>query len=83
MFHKQGWVTQKFDEYIDKKVVKVICTKCGKKRQRTITASQTLNPFNKNKDGEVKSAHEIVRENKTRLIEKIKKFESEKFVCCE
>ena len=38
------------------------CIKCGKKRLRSTTFYQTLNPFNKNKNGEVKSRHQIMKE---------------------
>ncbi|KAB1146762.1 hypothetical protein F7R91_14375 [Streptomyces luteolifulvus] len=38
------------------------CPACGKKLRRQRTFSQTLNPFNKNKDGQVKTELEIVRE---------------------
>lgn len=38
------------------------CPACGKKLRRQRTFSQTLNPFNKNADGQVKTELEIVRE---------------------
>ena len=40
----------------------VPCTVCGKKVRRQRTFFQTLNPFNKNADGQVKTVPEIVRE---------------------
>jgi hypothetical protein len=38
------------------------CPGCGKKVRRQRTFGQTLNPFNKNADGKVKTELEIVRE---------------------
>lgn len=38
------------------------CPGCGKKLRRQRTFIQTLNPFNKNADGQVKTELEIVRE---------------------
>ena len=36
-----------------------ICEKCGKKRNKTIKSEQTINPFNKNPDGSVKTGWEV------------------------
>jgi hypothetical protein len=38
------------------------CTVCGKAATRSTTFQQTLNPFNKNTDGTIKSARAIYRE---------------------
>lgn len=38
------------------------CTKCGKKRTRTVTFWQTLNPFNKTAEGRVKTTDDIYPE---------------------
>jgi hypothetical protein len=38
------------------------CSACGRRRQRTERFSQTVNPFNKNKAGQVKSREEIYEE---------------------
>lgn len=40
----------------------VACTVCGEKVRRQRTFSQTLNPFNKNTDGSVKTVPDIYRE---------------------
>jgi len=45
------------------------CPGCGKKLRRQRTFSQTLNPFNKNADGQVKTELEIVRELNTTAAE--------------
>jgi len=48
---------------------KVKCPKCGKTLKRSRTFEQTINPFNKNARGEVKSAHEILAELHVRADE--------------
>jgi hypothetical protein len=35
------------------------CTKCGKRRTRTVIKEQTVNPFNRNADGTIKTREEI------------------------
>lgn len=35
------------------------CPTCGKKTRRSYTFTQTVNPFNKNDDGEPKTYHEV------------------------
>lgn len=52
----------KFQKLEVKQTVKVPCLKCGKKAPRVAKAWQTMNPFNKNKDGSIKSSQEIYRE---------------------
>ncbi len=45
------------------------CPACGRKLRRQRTFSQTLNPFNKNADGQPKTELEIVRELHTTAIQ--------------
>lgn len=47
----------------------------GKKRQKTKEFFQTLNPFNKNSKGQVKTRHEIAKEIKERADEWFKNTE--------
>ena len=57
-----------------------VCKKCGKKRTRTISNYQTLNPFNKNKEGKLKNTSEIREEleiSVSKKIQKLKKY----FIC--
>lgn len=76
--------TYKFEKIKEKATVKAKCANCGKTRQRTLEASQTLNPFNKNKKtGEIKTYEEIVNENKIKLKAMLHEFHSTIFVCCE
>jgi hypothetical protein len=55
------------------------CVVCGKRRSRSKTFWQTLNPFNKKADGSVKSRRDIMEE----LRGKIKLWEKEPINCCE
>lgn len=54
--------TYRFTEYPLTARKSVPCTVCGKKVRRQRTFSQTLNPFNKNEDGSVKTVPDIYRE---------------------
>lgn len=49
----------RFHELTHKAKKRVACETCGKKMNRQTTFMQTLNPFNKNADGEPKTAQEI------------------------
>lgn len=50
-------------ESIKKKISKTcICLECHKKFKRSITFSQTLSPFNKTKDGQLKNKTQIIIE---------------------
>jgi hypothetical protein len=55
------------------------CKICGKHRTRQQTFSQTLNPFNKNTDGSVKTRYQIMEENKKEAAE----WKKEPIICCE
>lgn len=54
------------------------CITCGKRRKRARKFWQTLNPFNKNPDGAVKSAADIIEE----LKPKIRAWKKEPIDCC-
>jgi hypothetical protein len=53
--------TYRFTEYPLTEKKSVPCPVCGKKVRRQRTFSQTLNPFNKNADGSVKTVPDIYR----------------------
>jgi hypothetical protein len=55
-------VTYHFDEISRSRLVRAKCKKCGKRFQRTFTESQTVNPYNRNTEGYVKSQIEIAKE---------------------
>lgn len=69
-----------YDEIRDSLKVSGICEKCGKKRTRTISDFQTLNPYNKNKNGSPKTAFEIREELRNSILEKANKLR-EHFIC--
>jgi len=48
-----------FEEIRLSKEVSGVCEVCGKRYKRTVSDWQTENPFNKNKDGTVKTRSEI------------------------
>lgn len=52
-----------FGELSSKRTLRLKCTKCGKKFQTTVRAYQTINPFNRDKNGMPKSADQIIKEN--------------------
>lgn len=54
--------TYRFQEITHQVTKSVACTVCGKKVRRQRTFGQTLNPFNRNADGDVKTSTEIGRE---------------------
>lgn len=51
-----------FREYVLTGVKNGICPVCGRKSRRVKKFCQTQNPFNKNKDGVMKSMTEIIAE---------------------
>lgn len=59
-----SWQTvhYRFESVKRTRVKKVACTVCGKKMRRQLTVDQTINPFNKNSDGEPKTRGEIWEE---------------------
>lgn len=52
----------RFEEIKQKAKKTVPCDECGKKVTRQRTFSQTINPFNKNADGNPKTSREISEE---------------------
>lgn len=49
----------KFEVVKYRKTTAITCSYCGKKNKRTKTFYQTINPFNKNSDGTVKTKKDI------------------------
>lgn len=56
---RSGVTTHYFQEVKLKDSFKYICETCGKPRQVTIERSETVNPFNKNPDGSIKTYGEV------------------------
>jgi hypothetical protein len=52
-------ITMRFREIKYRRKVTTFCVDCRKKLIRTATASQTINPWNKNADGSVKTPVEV------------------------
>ncbi len=52
-------ITTTFDKikHVEKRNGK--CPVCGKRVQRSQTFEETVNPYNRNEDGTVKTAHEV------------------------
>ncbi len=73
--------TINFDEVKYKKILNGLCKTCGKKRTRTITEEQTVNPFNKNEDGTVKTRFEVGQSVRENLEKRVKRFQEEGFIC--
>lgn len=61
--------TIKFDRVRRTGYKTVKCSGCGKKLQRQKTVERTINPFNKNTDGSIKTRGEIQRDNDNELEE--------------
>ena len=73
--------TINFKEIKLKKTLNGICKNCLKKRTRTIDEYQTINPFNKNEDGSIKTHFEVSKSVKNKLENRIKRFLEEGFIC--
>ena len=52
-------ITQTFRPIILKNTFYGICAKCGKKCQKTIKVEGTVNPYNKNEDGSIRTSQEV------------------------
>lgn len=73
--------THFFDEVKLFGLAKPVCKVCRKIRTRKIKAYQTINPFNKNKDGHIKTGDEIQIENSEELRKKIIEIETQGVIC--
>lgn len=61
----------RFSEITGSRKVSGVCTRCGKRRSRTFRITHTINPFNKNADGSVRTRDEVaacVREELAALV---------------
>ncbi|BAL87185.1 hypothetical protein AMIS_19650 [Actinoplanes missouriensis 431] len=65
--------TYTFEELKRSQTFKLKCA-CGKRFQRTIAETQTVNPFNKNQDGTVKTRTEVWQSVGEKLREAIDRF---------
>ena len=70
-----------FEEVSLVEEVIIICDKCGRKKKTKIKVCQTINPFNKNADGEVKQYNEIMEELKIELPKRCVEAEKDGYIC--
>lgn len=69
-----------FEEIRRKQIVKGVCYKCNKRRQRILNEWATINPFNKDENGFAKTRQEIVIEVETKLDKKVDEL-TKNFIC--
>lgn len=63
-----------FDDITQFKTIRYKCRSCNKPRTKNFRVSHTINPWNKNEDGEPKSHSEVAEDVSYELSEKIKQF---------
>jgi len=73
--------TYVYEKVERKKKVKVVCNVCGRIKQTIVSVSQTINPFNKNSDGELKTRDEISEELGRELIIRCTNAVGEGYTC--
>ncbi len=77
-----GIIRYTFDEVKSSRKFQTFCRLCQKKLTRTASASQTINPYNKNKvTGEQKTCSEIHVENSSRIQNTIEEQQAKGVVC--
>ena len=69
-----------FEEVKFKRPVKGTCSKCGKRKQRIISVCETVNPFNKNGEGFIKTYDEVRQSVSNKLQNKVDELTKE-FIC--
>lgn len=74
--------TVTFEVVSNQKTIKIRCAACGKQRNRIIKVEQTINPFNKNAEGVMKTYNEVSTCVNTELEERIIKEQSRKDLIC-
>lgn len=71
-FIQNGNTRREWYEEVGRKATKKAVCLCGKKRTRTQMFSQTISPFNKNKDGSLKDRYQIMEEVRVEIEEWMK-----------
>lgn len=59
----------------------VACVSCRRSMRRTLRDSQTLNPFNRNAEGQTKNEREIYAELRQRLPQKVAEIKADGVTC--
>ncbi|QDP45501.1 hypothetical protein SEA_FUZZBUSTER_17 [Microbacterium phage FuzzBuster] len=71
-------ITTRFDEVTRRRVVQGKCSVCGKRTTRTLAVTNTVNPFNKNADGTIKTRDEVAADVSRQLGEMVADFDHAK-----
>ncbi len=74
-------VSHRFQEVTRQRRVTVKCIGCNKDRVRTVTVTHTINPFNKNELGHVRSPQEVANQVREELAEQVKKMAGQTIIC--
>lgn len=74
-------VAHRFQEVTRQQRVTVKCAGCGKDRIRTVTVTHTINPFNRNEHGEVRSPQEVLECVRAELAKQVAEMPSRRIVC--
>lgn len=73
--------TINFREIVGREKYTVTCTSCGKTLTRTAKVVQTVNPFNKNADGSVKTANQVFTSACAEAVALAAKLAAQRAVC--
>ena len=74
-------VTYRFERVVRKATLYRHCKRCSRRFQRTLIAEQTVNPYNKNPDGTVRTHLEVVKAVDEDLRQLMRSFDSGDLVC--
>lgn len=74
-------ITQTFDEVTRIERVTVLCSGCRKPRIRTVKVTHTVNPFNRNKLGHVRSPQEVLERVRAELADRVAKVKCTPLIC--
>lgn len=73
--------THRFQEVTRTQRVSVTCAGCNKPRTRTVTVTHTINPYNRNELGHVRSPQEVLDCVRAELAERVKETERRQIIC--
>lgn len=74
-------ITMRFEQVTRKRKVRVKCNVCGKMRNRYVSVTHTVNLFNKNDDGSIRSTEEVQHRVSVELDSDVKKLLADGIVC--
>lgn len=67
-------VTINFQSFPAKLTARFECSSCGKKRTRVFKAECTVNPFNTNEDGSVKTPAQVRKQSQADVSRQVERF---------